>query len=441
VSLLRKGAHVFTATWLALPAQFLTSVFVIRTLGATGRGEIVVLVSAAAVLVMLGHFGAPTAAIYYVRKGVFAERELLSSFLALILAETLILALVWLLGSAWFLDTFLAGTELSRWTVALAILSIPFQLANTFTSSLLLGLGESGAYSRAILGINLLTAALTLTLVVALPFGVPGALIAMIGANVAGSAYLISRIAARSVGQEWQVRRRPLVEMVRFGIRHYAGSVGAQLFKRGDNFVVAFFLGTGAVGYYSVATMAYDAVLTIPRAVANLLSGDAAGRDDAGAAEVVSQVTRNIIGLMIGAVLVLGTAAVWLVPLVYGADFVQAITPLHVLLAASVLVGGTIGLQAYFLSIGRPGLYGGFTLLAGAVNLLLSLWLVPRLGIVGNALATLIAAALSAALHLYFFNRFSRLPLRDVMLPKLAEVRLGVARIRAGVRLARSPNS
>jgi O-antigen/teichoic acid export membrane protein len=426
MSLARKSGGVFLANWTVFPIQFLTGAVVTRSLGAEGKGVVTVLSMTAGLLAMLFHFSAPSAATYFLRRGEHRERILLENYLIIVALVAVAVTGLGFLGHGLFVAVLLQGTIVPPWLFALALASVPFIMINAFGTALLLAAGDARTYGRLTVASSVLTLVSTILLVVGLDWRLPGAILAVTGAQAATALWLVARVARRTRGEAGGVRVRVLGDLLGFGLRLHGGAVSSQMFKRADTYLVAYFLTTQAVGYYSVATMAYEAVLSIPRALAQLLGGEASGRAGAGtneeAAALVARTARNVLWLMLAAVLVVGLASVWVVPLVYGADFTQAVPPLLILLPAAVLVGYTICLQAYFLAIARPGLNGTFNTLAGAVNLGLSIVLIPRLGIVGNAWATAVASLVIVVLHLESFRRLAPVLLREAVLPRREDV-------------------
>jgi O-antigen/teichoic acid export membrane protein len=412
MSLARKGGGVFLANWTVLPLQFLTGVLVVRVLGAGDKGVLTIVSTTVAVLSMVGHLSVPAAAIYFLRRGRYDGRTLVASHLMVVAAATASFGVLASLGHRWFSETLLHGVHLSLPVLFAGLAAIPFTMVTTFVGVLLLAMGEARAYARLTIAGGILSLGGTAVALLATDWGLAGAIVAATGVQVAtalwGLAVIWRRTAGTAARLEWAVVR----DLVGFGLRQHAGSVGSQMFKRVDTYLVAYFLNAGAVGHYSIASLAHEGLLSIPRALAHLLSGEVAGQSATKAAALAAQAARTLLWVLLGVSLVIAIPAPWVVPLIYGADFTAAVAPLLILLPAAVLVGYTMCLQAFFLGIGRPGLNGVFTLTAGAVNLALSIWLIPRLGIVGNALATAVGAVVLFALYLEGFRRSTRLPLQ-----------------------------
>lgn len=401
------GARVFLINWAGFALQFVTGVVVVRMLGAEGKGLLALVTSAAFVLAMLGQFGLPSAAIYLMQREGVSVRALLAHQATLALLTTASAALLMAFGMSFFVDRFLDGAPGADALVWLTLPLVPAHMIVAFVGVLLLARRGSGDYTRITLLASVTTLVLTV-LFLAIDMGVAGAVLAVVvaqcGTAVAGS-WLLARGPEGARGDGTSLAR-----MLRIGLPLYAGTVGAQTFKRLDNFLIGWFLAPASVGYYSIALTAYDAVLSIPRALSGLVAGEGAKREPRAAAVLVASATWRATILLLG-VSMIGALLAWpLVPLVYGADFVRAVRPLQILFAAGVLVGWTILVQTWFVAVGRLGIIGGLTLFAGIANLGLSMILIPAWGIVGSAVATLLAGFVSALLHGVWFGRLSGQP-------------------------------
>ncbi|HSK19868.1 MAG TPA: oligosaccharide flippase family protein [Longimicrobiales bacterium] len=407
MSIARNGIRIFATNWAAFPLQLATGIVVIRVLGAEGKGLLVLLTSVAGILAMLAQLGMPASSVFLLRSGRCDARTLLAHFAIWSAAATVVIAGAGALGMRAFAALFLDDASVSALVALFVLLSFVSQLLIAFTTNLLLAQAAVQQYAQLTAVMHVGTLALTLVLTLALPLGVPGALAAVVMPQLAAAAWGAARLAGSARTQPTRISRAVFRDMLRIGIGHYAGTVGSQMFKRLDSFLVAYFLGTGPVGYYAVAMTAYEGMLSIPRALSAILGGEASARGADRGGAMVARASRVVLCVMLLTGAAVAVASPWIVPLIYGADFILAVAPLQILLAAAACVGMTIAVQAYFLGIGRPGIGGMLTLLAGALNLILSLWLIPTRGIVGNALATLLAGTVSLGLHLAFFRKHS----------------------------------
>jgi len=405
LSLVRKGAGVFLGNWTALPLQFLTGVLLARMLGAEGRGMLALFAAGITLLAGLGQFGLPNAAAFLVRREIANERTLVAGHLLVTLAFTLVIAGALFAGEALVWRLLFEGVRPDRWMIPLVLVTLPLNMVNTYMGMLALAQGRAADYARQTVGLGVLTALFTVALVGATGAGIAGGMLAVALANAVNTVLVGARLLRATKGQVVAVSGATLRRMLALGFQNYWVSIGGLVFKRIDTFLVQGFLGTAAVGYYAVARVPFDAVLTVPRALTGLVVGEASAAGDAGAGPIVARVTRNVLWLMLLAVAPIAAGAPWVVPWLYGADFAASVPSLGLLLAAAVLFGAAISLQPYFVGIGRPWINSACTLGSGVASVGLGLWLIPLLGIEGNALASLAGAALffvlQAALYVH----------------------------------------
>ena len=431
MSLARKGASVFLTNWFLLPFQIILSILIIRAIGADGKGVLALLTATVNLLATLGQLGLPVAAVYFARRNMYTERTLLINYSVAMVVVSLAIGVLAVVTQDLFIATFLKGSQVTADLIYLALASLPCLLLIAFISNLHLANGRTRQYAQINIGMNGLTVVLTFVLVILFGRGISGALTASLVSSLVFTIWAIRSVLAATPQQTSVLSWHVLKEMFKFGAAQYVGSLGAQMFKRLDSFLLALFLDVSAVGYYSVAVTGYELTLSIPRALNALLAGETSSRQETQAALLVAQTTRTVLWLTIGIVTFVAALSPWLIPLVYGPDFTQSVLPLVILLAASVLLGVASHLQTYFVGIGRPGLNGTFTLIAGLANLGFSLWLIPVAGIVGNAVATLLGAVISALLHLFWFYRLSRLSVWVVTVVTREDVMLWYEHLRS----------
>ena len=416
MNLARKSIGVFATNWLALPLYLLTSVLVVRSIGAEGKGILALLMTTVSLLALLGNLGVPVAAVYYLRKEIYNPRTLIANFLVLVIIFSLLVWGLFFLYGEWFIRLFFEGVTVSTGLILLALSSLPIMMLSRFVSFMLLGAGLSGFYAQFTLGTAFITTLATLLLVVVLPFGVTGAVVAKILAVTATLALALRQMIIRTQGCDWQVSWSGILALVRFGIGHYIGSVSSLVFRNEGNFLIAYFLDVQTVGYYSVAISLCNVVLSVPEAVDRLLAGEAAGREETNSTSLVSKATRNVLWIMLCVALMLAIISPRLIPALYGAEFTQSVAPLTILLIAAIFIGLTSTIKAYFLGIGRPVIGGICFLAIAVVSLGLSVVLIPIAGINGMALATLLGSVVGALLCLLWFWRLSAAPIRHMLL-------------------------
>ena len=181
-----------------------------------------------------------------------------------------------------------------------------------------------------------------------------------------------------------------------------------QLLQRVDIFLVGHFMSASTVGVFGLAQEAaftlksvrqsFDPILIPVISAAHQLKNKAASHLQ------YQNVTRWILilnGAIFGVLLLAGGAVMHAL----GHEFTEGTSTL-VLLALAVTINAVLGVSELFLLIERPMLNVVNTLCAAGISIGLNLWLIPRLGIEGAALAMVITYALMNAARLLQVHRF-----------------------------------
>ncbi len=199
-------------------------------------------------------------------------------------------------------------------------------------------------------------------------------------------------------------------------------------------YVVSFFLGTAAVGIYSVSTTLAELVWAIPQAL-NAVMIPKVAAEGPETAELSARITRLVWPLAVTAAWVFLALAVPLVPLVFGPRFAASILPFALLVPGTALMATASAPAAYLAGIGRPQEWTKATVLNVVFNIGLNLILVPRVGIAGAAVASSVSYGIAAIYVLIRFRHFSELPLGRILVPnredaEMFRVKIGALRTR-----------
>jgi Na+-driven multidrug efflux pump len=109
--------------------------------------------------------------------------------------------------------------------------------------------------------------------------------------------------------------------------------------------------------------------------------------------------------------------------------FEGSLVPFLLLLPGTVALGLSKVLSGYISGLGRPEPVGVIAITALGVNLLINLVLIPRLGIAGAALASMISYCLHALLTVMLASRLSGARPAAFVTPGREEVRILLDRL------------
>ena len=165
-----------------------------------------------------------------------------------------------------------------------------------------------------------------------------------------------------------------------------------------DKIMIRELLGNEATGIYAAASKLSEAFYFIPMVIVNSLF-PAIVRARELSTEHYKRRLQDLYDLMvwisIAIALPVSLIAEWIVVFLYGQEYLYAgaVLSLHVWTAVLVFLGVASG--RWFILEGHTGAYMGRTLVGVVSNIVLNLLLIPTLGILGAAWATLIAQVMA----------------------------------------------
>ena len=217
----------------------------------------------------------------------------------------------------------------------------------------------------------------------------------LIGGAVSLVATVIAIWRRESIRFSWQGQlfRRA----VSIGGRGAISSILIFLLFRSDVYLVEHFLGTAALGVYTVAVIIAEMMQRVPNIAGTVLLPRVMASDISSANRLSSRVARNILLFSLAVALLIIVAGRPMISL-FGADFSDAYLPLLWMLPGLVASGFGSVLNTKLAAAGYPAITIWAPGVALALNVGLNMYLIPTMGLVGAAMATSVAYALWTAL-------------------------------------------
>lgn len=399
---------------LMLLLSLATAAITARWLGPVGKGQLsLVLLLPGMIQLFLG-FGINTANVYFAGSQRLSVSELTyNSVMFALLGTFLGFVIVLLLVICHLFPVFLPGVPVGF--VLLGMLVLPLGLVSSNFSSVLQGL-------RRILTLNFLSVLqavlailLLLLFVVWLDMGVAGAILASLAASLcllAGTVLCLRREGG-SFWPKWN--RRVIGLTLDYGLKGYAGNLLQFFNYRLDALIVNAFIGSAAVGIYGVAVVLAELLWQLPNSVSFVIFPKAAGTDREKMNRFTPRVFWIVLAISLVGAIMLTLGGKLIIRLIFSTSFLDAYVPLLILLPGVVLLGIGKVLTNDIAGRGYPQYNSIISGAALVITVTLDLALIPRMGIVGAALAATVAYSLTFVLAVVFYLVVSRrLPMVDV---------------------------
>jgi len=425
---LPKTLHAFGVNIFLLPLGIVTSVLIGRTVGPSGKGTLDLIVATSALLAMILSFSLPQGITYVVAQGKVARNVIASQLLVVSIAQALLaFVVVSLLHLTGYLEVFLP--DWGTWIIAGVVIYVWIELTSKFYAAVLTGQQQIAIVNNAELLGRLAQFLLLFVLAGVLYFSGKRLSVGWLFIVTLSASLLISVMLLISLRFKFELSRdlSGLKAAAAFALPCYAANAAQFLNYKLDVFVVGFFAGKASVGRYTLAVSLAQLLWLMSNSVASvLLPKIAANADSAATVQHTTRVTRLALwgtGLSAIALALLATQAI---PWLYGEPFRPSVSALLWLLPGIVIFSIANVLAAYIAGIGKPRLNLYVSGVSLIITVTLDLLLIPRLNIVGAAIASTASYSVAAFLLVFFFIRETGVSLREVLLPSSEDLGLAV---------------
>jgi O-antigen/teichoic acid export membrane protein len=374
-------------------------------------GALEFLLTVNAIGVLVSQAGLNSAMLFYYRRhaDLAERRKMVATALAIGATIALVLAVVGLIFAAPISRALLRSDTYTP-AVALTFVWVPVTLLANLALDLLRLEFRAGAYSVLGVGRTLAASAVGALLAGPLAMGVAGLLLAYVVIGL-GSLVLTLFLARSS----WDPRFDPAAarNLLRFGLPLVPAGLAYWIIAYSDRYLIIQLLGTAAAGIYSLANrVAMGVMLVIYAFEAAWWPYAFAKAREADHREVFARVLSAFSAGMVVLALAIGLFAREILLILTTREFLSAY-PYVGTLALALVVHGAYSIVGIGVQLAQRTQHMAWTSgVAAIVNVGLNLVLIPRVGILGAALATLAAYGLSTGLIYSLAQRAYPIPYR-----------------------------
>jgi O-antigen/teichoic acid export membrane protein len=410
---------------------FVASVVFTRSVGPSGRGEIVFVLNAAAILVLLAGAGTGSALLRMRRAGNHSVAEMSTAAACASAVHTVVAAAVFMTGWALLRDSAFEGVGPGR---ALAVVALvgPLLLYQNLTQVTILDNRLSSTAVSSLAGGSLYLVTVTAAALTG-RLNAPVVITAFAAGSVLTPCLMIWPF--RVVRFERAGLGAALGSLLRAAMAANLATMSILLLWRVDVLLMKSLRSFADLGRYSAATsMAEIALILVISLRAALLAHQGSNLDRAELGAVIGKTVR--VGLAAGLVGAVGIALVSrpLLTLVYGAGYAEAWAALAILAPGVIIFGLHYPLFDALFAAGEARKLTAIGLGALAFEVVADVLLVPGGGYV---VAAVVSTTTYTVLFLFCAAMFARryqLPWRDVVVVRAADVRDLAAIARDGLR-------
>lgn len=406
-SISKNSAITFLSQILTFILGFATSIILARALGPKGKGMYTLIILIPIVMSKLGSLGIEAANVYFTGSKKYKIEDIVSnSLLSSILLGSILLLLFFTIYRLSILQNFLKSNQLNDIYLWFAVLAVPFLLLSGYLIGIFLGKEEIIIYNK----INILQTVFNLILIVILLLifkqGIFGVIIAYLLTSIFIALLVISFI-KKYTKINISYNRKLFKDTIYYGIKVYFSNLTTFINYRLDIFLVAFFLGSIEVGYYSIAVGIAEKIWMLPGSIATILFSRVSSIKDVEADNLTPRVARHTFFIILIISLILAVLAKPLIEILFGDAFLPSVMPLLILLPGIIALSFPKILTADLAGRGKPKYSLYASVISLGVNIPLNLWLIPRWGISGAAFASSVAYIIGTLVVIAAFIKIS----------------------------------
>lgn len=384
MNFLRNTSITFASNLGIALLGLLTGALLARTLGPYGRGLMTTVLIWPLMLTWAGGISLGFANIFYgsssatVRRGLFAN----SFWVALVLGS--------IVGGAasFILPHYIPLTPQQHRLLTIALFMLPASLWSDYMATLLNSTGRFERLGVVRIASPIVTAIGLLILWQAHELTVTSALVTY----WAGS-WLQFGLSLHYLIADGCLSFQPDIAVLRkslsYGLKMHVGTLAGMANGRLDQLVMTAIVAPKALGLYAFSVTLSEMLRTIAASFITVLFPKVSGElDEQGRAVLAAKTTRWVLIIVSLCAAILFLIAPWIVPLIWGNRFVEAVPTLRVLLPGTVALCVATTMVTSIRGAGKPGLTTTADV-ASLIVMLPLLWLlVPRMGIFGAGLAS-----------------------------------------------------
>lgn len=354
-----------------------------RCLGAAGRGLVAAATVYPAILLSLMELGVRQSSAYHLGKGLYSNAQVVGAVTALVLT----LGVAGMLICSGLIH-WMGNPAISPLILLLVVVPIPVSIFTSYSSGIFLGNRLVGQFANIGWMVATMQLLMVLVFVWLLAWGPVGALLATLLSGVVAGGYAarkVSTLAALRPKFDWPIIRALLLKGAVYSVALFVivliYKINIVVMERLSNVVE---IGVFALGV-SVAQLTW----ALPQAITTaLFSHSATAPDENAFSEKVARLFRITVIIAFLLVVGLGLVAPVLIPFIYGKEFGPSVHVVHLLLPGVFCMLGLKILNMDLAGRGRPNASLWAMVPALVVNGALSIWMVPRYGANGAALAS-----------------------------------------------------
>jgi len=407
---LRDFIGVLNSNIFSIICGVLVVILLTNILGAKGFGLYYALLVIPIIVVSLTHLGIRGASIFLIGQKKYSDDQIVSTVLTLLIF-TSIIGVSMSIGAYYLLHE----PEYTIGLIALVVMIIPFRLAIVYIGGIYFGKDEIKKANALEWSINLINLLLAIILVWWFETGLTGAIISLTVANIIVGIYAIAAM-YRKFNIVLGIIPPLVRNMLKLGIMYAFTFFVIQLNYRLDILLLEKLSSIEEVGIYSLGVHIAEQLWQIPFAISIVLFSRTANLDDQSkiTSRTITLARQSVILIILLSLAVIALAP-YLIPPVFGKEFIPSVEILNLILPGVIILVVFRVLSGQLAGIGKPQYAVYIFIPALIINLILNYIWIPDHGAKGAAWASDISYAVGTIGYWIIFSKITRVSKLEIL--------------------------
>lgn len=394
--------------------NLVTGVVVARKLGPEIMGVWIILQMIPSYAEAFGRLKFDIAAIYFLGRGNYKIGDVVFTLNLLAIVTGLVIISTFLFWFDWFYSfLFSNSTTNHQLFVYLILIYIPIHFLFMNYTYLYIYREDVKTYNRMIVIKALFSSIVGIALLVFFDLGIAAVISSLILSTLIGLIYGASNFKYVKLKKP-SLNMQLIKDLLSYGLKLYVGGVISQLNSYITNLIVVFYLIPANVAFFNMAQSKGTLINKVPDAMSTILYSKISKIDNIqNSADLTAKAFRMaflmlcFVGLL-GMVLIKPT-----VFLLYGHSYLPMVPIFWIILPGLILSGAATVFNQYFVGIGRANISAKIPFFPLLIQVIVSLIMVPSIGIIGAAISLLISLLSVALIQIFIFLKITSFSLRN----------------------------
>lgn len=213
--------------------------------------------------------------------------------------------------------------------------------------------------------------------------------------------------------------------ILRYGFQSYLSNGITFLNYRINIFIIGYYLGSKDVGFYSTCLVVVDFIWLISSTMASITYPMFSNPN-------IVDLRKKLIPIITRSILLLTTLAFatfyilgdFLIPLLFGKDFLVIKSILLILAPGIILFGAGKIITADFVSQGKPKINIYLNTIALLMTIILNYIFIPHFGLIGAAMASSLSFICAFIFSIFIYCRMTHTKIWDYIIPEISDFKL-----------------